>query len=80
MQAFVIIVEVSNKIIYQVFKVLGSLSSPDGSVWEIGSQSDGWKTLADGDIITGDHFLRLNISSSTPSGVAWFDITEMSGT
>ena len=27
----------------------------------------------------GDHFLRLNISSQTSSGVAWFDVEENSG-
>ena len=64
---------------YQVLKVIGSLSSPEGSVWEVGSQSEGWKTLEPGEIIKGDNFLRLNISSQTSSGVAWFDIEEKSG-
>ena len=63
----------------QVFKIIGSLSSPEGSVWEVGSQSEGWKTLEPGESIMGDNFMRLNVSSQTSSGVAWFDVEENSG-
>ena len=64
---------------YQVFAVLDIGTRPEGSVWEIGSQTDGWKTLIEGDIISGDNFVRLNISSSADSGVAYFGIKEKSG-
>ena len=58
---------------------MGSPSSPNGSVWEYGSPDVGWKQLGEGDLIRGETFMRLNISSSSPSGVAWFDLKESSG-
>ena len=54
--------------------------TPEGSVWEVGTQELGWKELEDGEEITGEHFLRLNISTSVQSGVASFDIIEYPGT